>query len=76
VTDDQILELVDYVARKPSRAPQFMARVLKRSPTAVEADLEVAVERGWLDGEEGCCGAGWRYRITDAGQRVLHENGA
>lgn len=33
--------------------------------------LEVATRLGWLEAERTCCGRGWRYRITPAGERSL-----
>lgn len=76
MSDDPLHALVAYIAAKPLRAPQFMARTLKRPLVALERDIEIAERKGWLEGEEGCCGAGWRYRVTDAGRAIARQSGA
>lgn len=75
MSDDALIELVGYVAKRPMRPPAYMARVLRQDPDELQIRLDAATRLGWLDAEMACCGRGLRYRVTDAGAAVLRENG-
>lgn len=65
-----------YVAERPLRPPTLMALTLRQPLADVELALDELAGGGLIVGMRDCCGTGWLYRATDAGERVAHENGA